>query len=210
MSLMASDSGGGDFKPAPASVYTGRCYRVIDHGTQTEVYRATGEKKIARKVLIGWELFGEDADGQPILNDDGKPFIIGQRYTLSLHKKAKLRADLEAWRGRPFTDEELRGFDVQKLLGAYCLVNVTHSTSNGKTYANVASLTPLPRQMARPEPVNDNQFFNVNEPDMAMFEKFSNGIKDKIKSCAEWQKGGPVASDDGPANGGGDDEDIPF
>lgn len=209
MSLMASDSGGGDFKPVPAGVYTGRCYRVIDQGTQTEIYKVTGEKKIARKVLIGWELHNEDADGQPILNDDGKPYMIATRYTLSLHKKAKLRADLEAWRGRAFTDDELRGFDVQRLLGAYCLVNVTHSGKDGKVYANVSSLTPLPGKLPKPEPVNANQFFNVNEPDMAMFETFSNGIKDKIKACAEWQKGGPVANDSGPANGD-DDGDIPF
>ena len=210
MGLMASDSGGGDFKPVPAGVYTGRCYRVIDMGTQTEIYRATGEKKTARKVLIGWEVFGEDSDGMPIQNDDGRPFIIGQRYTLSLHKKAKLRADLEAWRGRQFTDDELRGFDVQKLLGAYCLVNVTHSGKDGKVYANVSSLTPLPRQMPKPDGVNPLQFFNVNEPDMTMFETFSNGIKDKIKACAEWQKGGPVADENGPANGVDEDETIPF
>lgn len=209
MSLMASDSGGGDFKPAPAGVHTGRCYRVIDLGTQSEIYRATGEKKVARKVLIGWELTNEDADGQPVLHDDGKPFVIASRYTLSLHKKAKLRADLEAWRGRQFTDEELRGFDLQKLVGAYCLINVTHSTNNGKVYANVASLTPLPGKMPKPEPVNANQFFNVHEPDMQMFETFSNGIKDKIRACAEWQKGGPVASADGPSNGD-DDDNIPF
>lgn len=209
MSLMASDSGGGDFKPAPAGVHTGRCYRVIDLGTQTEIYKQTGEKKVARKVLIGWELFNEDADGNPVLNDDGKPFVIVGRYTLSLHKKAKLRADLAAWRGRAFTDEELRGFDVQKLLGAYCLVNVTHNASNGKVYANVASLTPLPGKLPKPAPVNENQFFNVNEPDMDVFEKLSNGLKDKIKQSAEWQKSGPVASDSGPANGD-DDDNIPF
>jgi hypothetical protein len=95
------------------------------------------------------------------------------------------------------------------LLGAYCLVNVTHSGKDGKVYANVSSLTPLPRQMPKPEGVNPLQFFNVNEPDMTMFETFSNGIKDKIKTCAEWQKGGPVADENGPSNGD-DDGDIPF
>jgi hypothetical protein len=35
---------------------------------------------------------------------DGKAFSIHKKYTLSSHKKATLRKELEAWRGVPFSD----------------------------------------------------------------------------------------------------------
>jgi hypothetical protein len=96
----------------------------------------------------------------------------------------------EAWRGRAFTEDELAGFDLKHLLGVYALINVTHSSKGDKTYSNVAGLSPLPKQMRehRPPPVNENQFFDVTEPDMALFETFSDSLKGTINSCEEWTK----------------------
>ena len=61
---------------------------------------------------------------------DGKPFLISRRYSLSLHEKSSLRRDLESWRGRAFTQEELRGFDLEVLIGVGCLVSVVHEQRN--------------------------------------------------------------------------------
>ena len=45
------------------------------------------------------------------------PMTINKSYTVSLHDKASLRKDLAAWRGKDFSDEEAKGFDVQYLEG---------------------------------------------------------------------------------------------
>lgn len=189
MGLMAKASGDQkEFKVVPQGVHLGRAYRVIDLGTQETEFQ--GKVRHSRKVLISWELFGEDEAGAPLEMDDGRPLSISKRYTLSLSEKSSLRADLEAWRGRAFTEDELAGFDLQNLLGVYALINVTHSTKGDKTYSNVAGLSPLPKQMRdhRPAPINENQFFNVEEPDMALFETFSDSLKNTISSCEEWNK----------------------
>lgn len=81
--------------------------------------------------------------------DDGKPFIVQKRYTASLHEKSKLRPELESWRGRAFTEDELKEFDLEKLLGANCLLNVAHVVKDGKTYANVTAVMPLKRGMEK-------------------------------------------------------------
>ena len=144
MGFIASDAGGGNFKRLPSGVHIGRCYSIIDLGTQ--VTDGQFGLKEQHKIRIGWELFGEDDDGQPLTVDvDGKemPMTISKSYTVSLHEKANLRKELAAWRGRDFTEEEAKAFDVSKLVGAYCMVNVTTSESNSKTYSNVAGLTPL-------------------------------------------------------------------
>ena len=189
MGFIAKDSGGGDFKRVPPGAYIGRCYSLIDLGTQL----TSGQygEKLQHKLRIGWELFGEDEDGNPLTIDlEGKtmPLTISKSYTLSLHEKAGLRRDLAAWRGRDFTDDEAKAFDVSKLVGAYCMVNVTTSDTNGKTYSNVAGLTPLPGALrnAKPAPVHTPLVFDLDKPDMAVFQGFHEKLQEAIKKSPEW------------------------
>lgn len=135
---------------------------------------------------------------------------ISKSYTVSLHEKSSLRKDLAAWRGRDFTDEEAKAFDVSKLVGVYCMVNVTTSETNGKTYSNVAGLTSLPGALknSKPAPVHENVLFNRDEPDMKVFAGFHEKLHEAIKRSPEWAAitgTEPVA-----ANGSYLDEAIPF
>lgn len=209
MGFIASDSGGGNFKRVPAGAYIGRCYSLIDLGTQL----SSGQygDKMQHKLRIGWELFGEDENGHPLTVDvDGKemPMTISKSYTVSLHEKAGLRKDLAAWRGKDFTDEEAKAFDVSKLIGAYCMVNVTTSESNGKTYSNVAGLTPLPGALknAKPAPVHAPQVFDLDNPDMKVFATFHEKLQEAIKRSPEWQRN----KDDGMEADHQDEEYPPF
>jgi hypothetical protein len=215
MGFIAKDSGGGNFKRVPSGAYIGRCYSLIDLGTQATSGQY-GDKQ-QHKLRIGWELFGEDDQGQPLTVDvDGQsmPMTISKSYTVSLHEKAGLRKDLQAWRGREFTDEEAKGFDVSKLLGAYCMVNVTTSETNGKTYSNVAGITPLPGALknAKPAPVHKHVSFDLDDPDMNVFATFHEKLQDAIRKSPEWKARGhqsePPPSDwsDEP----GSDDDVPF
>lgn len=216
MSFIAKDSGGGDFKRVPPGAYIGRCYSLIDLGTQ----ESTGQfgTKFQHKIRIAWELFGEDEQGNPLTVEvDGKtmPMTISKSYTVSLHEKAGLRKDLAAWRGRDFTEEEAKAFDVSKLLGAYCMVNCTQSETNGKTYTNVAGLTPLPGALknAKPAPVHANVIFDLDKPDMKVFEGFHEKLQDAIKKSPEWaqlQKKTTGSGFDDMASDLPQDEEIPF
>ena len=215
MAFIASDSGGGNFKRVPPGAYIGRCYSLVDLGTQL----TTGQygSKLQHKLRIGWELFGEDENGEPLTIDvDGKmmPLTITKGYTVSLHEKAGLRRDLAAWRGKDFTDEEAKGFDVQKLIGAYCMVNVTTSETNGKVYSNVAGLTPLPGALknAKPAPVHAPQVFDLDKPDMEVFATFHEKLQEAIKKSPEWAKHAKASGsgfDDMPSDSFMDEE-IPF
>ena len=210
MGFIASDSGnGGNFKRVPPGVYIGRCYSLVDLGTQTSNGQY-GEKH-QHKIRVAWELFGEDENGQPLTIDvDGKemPMTISKSYTVSLHEKAGLRKDLSAWRGRDFTDEEAKAFDVSKLIGAYCMVNVTTSENNGKTYSNVGGLTPLPSALknAKPAPVHGHVLFNLDEPNMAVFATFHEKLQEVIKSSPEWK----AISGESRGEQWAEEEQIPF
>jgi hypothetical protein len=215
MGFIAKDSGGGNFKRVPAGVYIGRCYSLIDLGTQ----ESSGQfgTKLQYKVRIGWELFGEDDQGHPLTVEvDGKtlPMTIAKSYTLSLHEKSSLRKDLAAWRGKDFTEDEAKAFDISKLIGAYCMVNVTTSETNGKTYSNVAGLTQLPSALksAKPAGVHEPVLFNLDEPDMEVFSTFHDKLQEAIKRSPEWAKATGSRREPAHAGSGFDDmdDDVPF
>lgn len=217
MSGFIVEDKGGNFERCPSGMHLARCYRIIDLGTQKSEYM--GQVKYLHKVMLGWEIHGTDDAGKPLKMNDGRPFGIFKNYTLSWSEKANLRLDLQAWRGRPFTQEEMRKFDLKNVLGAWCMLNVIERPGqDGKTYTNVNGVTPVPaiiKQNGLPEPVNKNELFNLTEPDMAMFETFSENLKTKIKASPEWQKleSKAAAPASAPAATGGveeDMDDIPF
>lgn len=162
MPFNAPVKGGSDFTPVSAGSHHAICYGVVDLGTQDG-----GQFEPSHKVLLMWELPNERID----LERDGEtrnlPRAISQKYTLSLHKKANLRAALESWRARPFTDEEAAQFDISKLVGANCLLTVVHAAGSGKNagrvYANVRGVSPLPAGMNKRTLENPPLVFNLGD-----------------------------------------------
>ncbi len=191
MGTTATAPTGQAFRRVPTGVHVARCVSVIDLGTQEVEFQ--GQSKKQHKIQVGWEVLGEDEAGVPLtieVNGKEMPLTISKRYTLSLHEKAGLRRDLEAWRGKPFAADELKGFDVAKLLGAYCMLNVVEQeSSNGKTYSNIQSITPLPRELAKHKPAGVHPLisFDVDAPDMEIFESFHEKLQEVIRASDEWQ-----------------------
>jgi len=190
---LTKSSNGGDFAPAPAGTHIAVCTKFIDLGTQETEYQ--GQKKSQRKVQITWELTHEKLE-------DGRPQVINQRYTFSTNEKATFRKHLEAWRGKPFTDADFEGetaFDTRKLLGVPCSLIVSNSAKNGKVYANVEGIGPMPKGVARPEPFNELVYFSLDNFDPITFGKLSQHVRDTIIKSPEY---------DAAVNGGGDHHHV--
>ena len=212
MIIAKQTSSGSDFKLPPAGSFVARLYRIIDIGTQTTEWM--GKRKMQRKIIAMFELHGEDNDGQPLQTAEGKPLIVSKRYTLSLDEKATLRKDLEAWRGKAFTQEELDGFNLEVLLGKCCMVNVTHSTYDGKEYANIANISQVPaalKKLGEPVGVNELMIFTLDPFDQDKFNKLSEGMQSVIKKSAEYRN---TFEPNAPAVSSAPseliDDDIPF
>lgn len=139
MPIYATAGDSTTFVPAPEGVHQAVCVDVIDKGLVEETWEGKTAKR--HKILISWQI----AEAR----DDGKPYLVSKRYTLSIREKANLRKDLESWRGRAFTPAEEAQFDVESILGANCLLNIQHRESKGKTYANVVSIMPLVKGMPK-------------------------------------------------------------
>lgn len=132
----------GKFTPAPEGLHHAVCVDVIDLGVLQTTW---GDK---HKVRLVWQI--EEAD-----TETGKRFEARKQFNLSLHEKATLRKDLEAWRGRKFTADELKGFDLEKLLGVNCQIQIVHEIGeDASIWANVQAVVPAPKNVPRIAPMD--------------------------------------------------------
>lgn len=167
------------FEKCPEGNHIAVCYEVLDLGTQEMNFQ--GEVKHKHMIWIGWETPDEQMD-------DGRPYVIGKRYTLSSHEKSTLRKHLESWRGKRFTDDELESFDIANLIGAGCLLNVVHSENDGRTYANIEAVARLPKGTTAPPLVNDATYLSL-EPDAFdanVFAGLSERMQETIAQSPEY------------------------
>lgn len=192
---------GSNLPPTPEGVHQGICYALYDLGVQFS------EKwgKSAHQCLIIWELpevrIDIEKDGEKL----NLPRAVSKKYTLSLNEKAALRKDLQSWRGRNFTEEELKGFDIVKLLGVNCMIQIIHSTKDTKTFANVSSIMPLYKGLQKREPENPVKFFSMSDHS-EIPEGTPDWIKELIEQSSEW-KGVSESTTNGNSHV---DEDVPF
>jgi len=195
-----------NFRPIPAGSWPAVCYRVIDLGTQDVTFQ--GEKKEQPKVQLSFEIHDDECR-----TDDGKPMVVHQRYTWSMHEKSTLRKHLEAWRAKPFLDSDFGkgGFDIRNLLGVPCMLSIIHNTSNDRVYANISSIAKLPKGMSARELTNEKLFLSLerDEFDREAFAKLPDFLKTTIMASPEYQR---LASNDAePAQFKNTvDDSIPF
>lgn len=211
MAITATDKGGKDFKKVPPGCHFAICNMVVDLGVQKTTYK--GRDKTQHQVYLRWEI----PDERTTWEKDGKttegPCAIGATYTLSLSEKAKLRALLENWRGRPFSEQELQGFDITSVAGKCCQVMVQHETSGGKTYANVTGVMGISRDQRERARTASSEIgvvvYELDNPDKAAFEKLPNWLKEKLAERVPPQTT-KTANSFAPSGDDDFDDPIPF
>ena len=216
MPLIVSASSKKDRKPVPAGMQHAVCFAAYDLGTQP----ADGKFGPKRQVMFNFEIPGErvefEIDGKKI----NKPMTIWTwPMTNSIGKKANLRPLLVGWRGRDFTDDEAKGFDVMTVVGANCLLNITHKPGKeGVVNAAISGISPLMKGM--PKLVAEHPLVKFSLDDttgpVELPENTPEWIVAKIKNSHEYlirAQGTPEAGPDAQeANVDTDagSEDVPF
>lgn len=155
MAIIAKDNKV-NFTPPEEGIHQAVCVDVVDLGM---IDTRAGKQR--HKVKIVWELEAENPETK-------KPFLASRRYTLSLFKEAHLRKDLETWRARKFTPDELDGFDLERLIGANCQLQILHNPDDdGRVWANVQAIIPITKNMTKLAPSPEY----VREKDRATEQK---------------------------------------
>ena len=148
-----------------ADTYPARCVSLIDVGDQFSEISG----RFNRQVVLMFELPTEHV----VIDGEKKPRFMSITYTLSLSEKAKLRTILETWRGRGFTDDELKGFDLKQIVGQACMLTVVHKTAkNGIPEAE----TPL-------------LIYDLDEPDaLEKMEQLPEWVQNRIKQSETYKR----------------------
>ena len=183
---IASSSGGKEHAPIPAGTALAVCYGVIDVGTPPQV---AGGFPSRRKVLLQFEL--PHVRGEFTVDGVTKdcPRVISESYTLSTDKKSNLRKQLAAWRGKDFTEDEAKSFDVAKVCGAMALLSIVHKPSRdgSKVYANIAAIMKPMAGTERVKPENPAIIYDIpKEGPITIPDTLPEWIANRIKASDEY------------------------
>ena len=178
------------FPSVSVGVHKSRCIKVIDLGTQKNEFE--GNITWKRQILVIWEVPEQTSE-------TSEPLTISKFYTLSLHEKSNLGIDLTSWRGRPFSETEKKGFDISKLIGHTCLLNVIQGNKNNK----IGSIMPLPKGDKIAEQYHTGVVFDLEKYQKGqkeIFNQLSEGIRNIILRSKELE--GLEHKDNGNENNG--------
>lgn len=183
--IISEQTGSSNYEQVKAGSYIARCYQIIEIGTIKEEYN--GEVKESKKVRIGFELpleLRQFKEGEPLM-----PMSIGKEFTMSLHEKSTLRKFLESWRGKSFTPEELKAFDLTKLISVPCLLTISSKINNeGKEYTFISGIGLPIKGVEVPKQFNQSFILDYSNFDFEKLKKVSLKTKEKIESTPEFKK----------------------
>jgi hypothetical protein len=186
MAILATSTGSTNYEPMAQGNYPARCYSMVHMGTIEEIIM--GEKKVLNKVRITWEL---PTELKVFKEENGEqPHVISKEFTLSMHEKATLRNYLKNWRGKDFTEEEAKSFDIEKLIGVPCMLNITHKKSKDgtKTYAEIGSISAMPRGFECPKQINPSFVFTYDDFSTEKFNTLPEFIRNKMVTSLEYKQ----------------------
>lgn len=174
---MKFDIGNNKPQQLEAGTYQARIVGVIDIGTQRSEF--DGKERFSRQLVLQFEFPTET-----FTNDEGQTIArtLGKFYTASLNEKASLRKHLEQVRGKKFTQEDLAGFDVKKLLGALATVSVVLNQNDKPKVANVSA----PMKGANPPQVNPSLYFDLDAFEASVYETLPEFYKAIIADSPEY------------------------
>lgn len=203
--------------PVPSGVHFGICYGVIDIGNQWNEFYS----KFAPEVIFLWEL----PDERITIERDGVkkdlPRGISRKFTQSLATKSKLKPFIEGWRGRPFTEEELKGFDPKKVIGHNSQIQVNHKPGTGKNlgriFSEVVAAIPLPKGTPSRKAENPHVWFSWSDVPAGVVPELPASLPEwivkLIKESREWKERTDPSHVSEPAPGAtteDDSADVPF
>ena len=206
MALMSkAASGGGGFEPIPEGTHLARCVTVVDLGLQETEWG--GKISFKHKVYVAFEVPAvrvKWTDKDDVEHEGAA--LAGQMYTNSIYEKANLGKHLIGWRGRAFSKEEEKGFDLFTILDKPCQISIAHNQSGDKTYANISGIVGLPPGVEVPARETDILAYTPSDPEKAKnFDKLPDWMKNKIGEAVEEKDVEPE-----PPEADTFDDDIPF
>jgi hypothetical protein len=191
----------GGFESAPEGVHQGVCCDIVDMG---EVVTPWGAKPTIR-IVFQLEL----ENGQR--RSDGSRYEVWRKFSPKLGPKTNLQPFLESWRGRKFTPDELKSFNLKNLYLANATIQIVHLAKNDRTYSIIQSIQPWSlRSGKKIEPENYTRFIPKEDPNATVRVAPSMQEKAANLNLHSAGSGRSVTQDSSGIRVTVQDDDIPF
>lgn len=164
------------------------CSRIIDKGSRWD----EAKQKDVRKITLFFEseiLMPEDSGDYA-----GQPFLVTANYTYSMYLNSLLCKFIQAWI-KPFKNqEEANSFDIASLIGMSGFASIVYNDK----WVNIGTMMPLPANMEPLKIIGKTFVFDMENPDMKIFDGFSEKMQAYIKEAKEWDIGAHGEPDQTP------------
>lgn len=166
--------------------YPARLVQVLDIGLQPQRPYQGQDKPPAREIMLTYELvdcFMVDEEGNDI---EDKPRWISETIPLHSLSSDKAKSTKRYLSFDPQLDHE---GDFSQLIGFPINVTVVNNAVGDKTYDNIASTSPMrPKDVAKcPELQNPVKVFDLEEPNMEVFNALPEWLRDKMKGNLQYE-----------------------
>lgn len=163
---------GGNFAQPPiAQNLHAACFAIASLGDAPQKQFGTDQEVMVPTVFLGFT-FGKD--------DEGREMTLWKRYRFSYNERASLRKDLEMWRDRDFTDEEIKKFPLTNVLGKKCTI-CTDTTAGGNP-----KITKIKPERDGNEVEVENPFvYDHDDPKQEHFDELPKFVQDLVQKPAE-------------------------
>ncbi len=183
----------GNKKPVEAldpDVYRARLVQLFDLGLQPQQPFAGKDKPPCQEIMLTYEIcdeFMKDDEGNELKN---KPRWLSETlpfYGLFADKAKSTQRYLA------FDPEQVFGGDFSQCIGVPVNLTVVNNVKGDVIYNNVGNVTMMPAKKALtcPDLVNPSKVFDLDKPDMEVFNSMPDWLKAKIKGNLNFQ-GSPL------------------
>jgi hypothetical protein len=173
-----------------SDVYPSYLVQLIDLGLQPQKAYQGKEKAPVQEIMLTYELSdcfmvdenGDELEDKPRWASETLPF-----YGLFADKAKSTK------RYYAFDPDESFEGDFAQAVGMACNVTIVNNESNGKVYANIGNVATISAKKAeKMNPIkNPTKVFDLEEPDLEVFNSLPEWIRDKIKGNLNFQ-GSPL------------------
>lgn len=175
-----------------------RLVGLIDLGHQPGYEFGNETVKSNYKVTFTYELPGS-------LTEDDRPHWVSEDLNYSDHEKSTMFARVAALDPTgELSQSKGGGYALQNLISQPCMINIKH---NAKGYAKIKDVVSAPAGIPVPELANTPVLFNTDEPDMDVYNKFSDFVKGKLTSALDHEESALYAALQAEQLGA---DDVPF
>jgi hypothetical protein len=172
----------------PAGLHDAICYGVVHAGTVNSPYN--NQPRMRNVLYLCYEfpaiknVFDEDKGEQPA--------VTTMMFTYSYSEKGNLLDWINTWSNGKINKKNITDFDIEKLAGLGCKLQIIMDESEGKTRSYPKGIIGLTAEEKKT--LNKNSLYNpimiydVDNHDQEAFDALPNWLQKKVMESQEYKK----------------------